>query len=52
MSLKRDMLDECTDALWVNFVSGLKFYFEQNYEHPYMSYELHEYFKALFKLSH
>lgn len=44
MSLKRDMLDECADALWVNFVSDLIFYFGQDYGH---SYESHEYFKAL-----
>lgn len=50
MSLKRDMLDECADALWVNFVNGLKFYFEQNCGHSfsYMSYESHEYFTRLY----
>lgn len=48
MSLKRDMLDECADALWVNFVNGQKFYFEQNCGHSYMSYESHEYFSRLY----
>lgn len=48
MSLKRDMLDECAYALWVNIVSGQNFYFEQNCGHSYMSYESHEYFSRLY----